>query len=620
MKRWIFFGMFAALATACGVAPDAPNKVAANVARVSTQAIAASYTLTDLNPLTPIGTFKAISFDSKGLILGNLDVVTNPPFYGTIHTPTPYTYDPVTGTLSNLSVLIDGRSLLAASVINVGGQVGGQVSTPSGSVYAVSPNAFVRNPDGTVVDFGVPGSGNSISCNYMQALVNAMNDAGQVLITSIASTTSVHTCATSFVGSVGGGTLQPIGSLGGSTTTWDITKGYDINTSGVIVGTSALVQSYWPGEYRHAFVTTPTGIKDLNKVTGMPELPLSTVLGSTSTADASNDGGLAVGEYAIAMTPGVRGNGYGYPIMHPAIWNTNTDTYIDLGNNSLYGSLYDINTSGQVVGKAYNTRPTTNIISNVYAVVGDATGLKDLNMLVPGLPTGWKMITANKINDAGQILATATDAAAVTHSVLLNPSTTIIVLPAVPSNLNATTISSTQINLTWVDNATDETAQYLERCAGAGCTNFVQVASVAANVTNYSDTGLTAATSYSYRVRAHNASGDSAFSSVATASTPVVVVPTAPVAPSNLVAGNVTRNSVVLNWTDNSSNESNFLIERCRGQGCSSFTQIASVAANTTLFTDSGLRNATSYSYRVRASNTIGNSAYSNKLTIKTLQ
>ena len=71
-----------------------------------------------------------------------------------------------------------------------------------------------------------------------------------------------------------------------------------------------------------------------------------------------------------------------------------------------------------------------------------------------------------------------------------------------PSNLQANAISATQINLTWQDNTTDETGFIVERCQGAGCTNFAQIATVGANVTSYANTGVTANTSYSYRVRA----------------------------------------------------------------------------------------------------------------------
>jgi serine protease len=88
-----------------------------------------------------------------------------------------------------------------------------------------------------------------------------------------------------------------------------------------------------------------------------------------------------------------------------------------------------------------------------------------------------------------------------------------------PSNLTALAISSTQINVTWNDNSSDETNFQIQRCQGAGCTNFSALATVGANVTSYNNTGLTAGTSYRYRVRAIKSGAQSAYSNIAGATT-----------------------------------------------------------------------------------------------------
>jgi hypothetical protein len=85
--------------------------------------------------------------------------------------------------------------------------------------------------------------------------------------------------------------------------------------------------------------------------------------------------------------------------------------------------------------------------------------------------------------------------------------------------------------------------------------------------------------------------------------------PQPPAAPSNLTA-KVTGKSIGLSWNDNSDNETGFAIERKTGSGA--FTQIATVGANVKTYTDSGLARNT-YTYRVRAFNNAGNSAYSNE-------
>ena len=90
---------------------------------------------------------------------------------------------------------------------------------------------------------------------------------------------------------------------------------------------------------------------------------------------------------------------------------------------------------------------------------------------------------------------------------------------APPSALTATAVSPSSIVLAWQDNATTETYSQIERCTGAGCTAFGWIATVGAGVTSYSDNGLGASTTYSYRVRAGNAEELSAPSNVATATT-----------------------------------------------------------------------------------------------------
>jgi hypothetical protein len=93
------------------------------------------------------------------------------------------------------------------------------------------------------------------------------------------------------------------------------------------------------------------------------------------------------------------------------------------------------------------------------------------------------------------------------------------VLPAAPTTLTATTVSRSQINLSWIDNSDNESGFKIERCKNAGCTNFVEVAQVGANVTTFANTGLTKNTTYNYRVRAFNAGGNSGYSNSASAKT-----------------------------------------------------------------------------------------------------
>lgn len=90
-------------------------------------------------------------------------------------------------------------------------------------------------------------------------------------------------------------------------------------------------------------------------------------------------------------------------------------------------------------------------------------------------------------------------------------------LPVAPSSLTLTSLSSSQIRLVWTDNSVDELGFKIERSLDG--VNFVQSASVGANVVSYTDNNLSPNTMYYYRVKAYNSAGDSAASAIGTAIT-----------------------------------------------------------------------------------------------------
>ena len=101
--------------------------------------------------------------------------------------------------------------------------------------------------------------------------------------------------------------------------------------------------------------------------------------------------------------------------------------------------------------------------------------------------------------------------------------------PAAPSGLTTTASSDMGIDLSWTDNSNDETNFRVERATGQGGT-FSEIATTAANVTTYDSRGLAASTEYCYRVRASNANGNSAYTSMSCATTDASA-PTPPPAP-----------------------------------------------------------------------------------------
>lgn len=187
--------------------------------------------------------------------------------------------------------------------------------------------------------------------------------------------------------------------------------------------------------------------------------------------------------------------------------------------------------------------------------------------------------------------------------------------PSAPTGLNATATSSTQTGLNWtasIDNV-GVTGYRIERCSGAGCTSFAQIGTVA-GATAFSDTSLTASTSYSYRARATDAAGNMGpYSNVSTAVTQGAADTQTPSAPANLVATAAASGTQIgLSWTASTDNVgvSGYNILRCTGAGCTTFSKIGT--STTPTYTDTGLTSATSYSYQVNAtdaaSNVSGNS------------
>jgi hypothetical protein len=187
--------------------------------------------------------------------------------------------------------------------------------------------------------------------------------------------------------------------------------------------------------------------------------------------------------------------------------------------------------------------------------------------------------------------------------------------PAAPTSLSATTFSSSQINLSWTDNSNNENGFKVEQSTDG--TTFTQIAMLGSNSVSFSATGLSASTTYHYRVVSFNDAGNSAFSNTASATTSSAP-PVSIAAPSGLTATAVSSTRINLLWTDNSGNETGFKIERCKNANCTNYVEIAQVGANVTTFADTTVSRNTAYRYRVRAFNAGGNSPYSNAASAKT--
>jgi len=167
-----------------------------------------------------------------------------------------------------------------------------------------------------------------------------------------------------------------------------------------------------------------------------------------------------------------------------------------------------------------------------------------------------------------------------------------------PSLLTATPISSSQIDLAWTDNSTNEAGFYIERSINQSVWNTL--ATAAADATSYSDTTPSEAVTYYYRVRAYNVDGYSGYSNTASALT----FPAAPTI-GTASAGSPADIAAYVTWTDNSGGETSQVIQHTTTSG-SNYVTGATVAANATSGTDSSLSPNTEYWFRVGACNASG--------------
>jgi len=92
-----------------------------------------------------------------------------------------------------------------------------------------------------------------------------------------------------------------------------------------------------------------------------------------------------------------------------------------------------------------------------------------------------------------------------------------VVAPAAPTTLSAVTQSASSILINWTDNANNESGFRIERSTAGG--SFAEIGTVGPNVTTYTNTGLLASTTYTYRVRSYNSLTTSAYTNTATATT-----------------------------------------------------------------------------------------------------
>ncbi len=176
--------------------------------------------------------------------------------------------------------------------------------------------------------------------------------------------------------------------------------------------------------------------------------------------------------------------------------------------------------------------------------------------------------------------------------------------PAAPSGLTSGIYNGSLVNLTWIDNSSNEESFTVQRAESGG-----SYEDIATGVTypSMSDYNAVRGKAYIYRVKAVNSIwGDSAYSNETT-----IVLPLQ--GPTDLKV-TADKGIVSLTWADNSSAEEHFVIERVASGG--PFVELATTTANTTQYKDADIIAGLGYTYRIYAGNVTVESDFSNEASI----
>lgn len=173
----------------------------------------------------------------------------------------------------------------------------------------------------------------------------------------------------------------------------------------------------------------------------------------------------------------------------------------------------------------------------------------------------------------------------------------------VPATVAAQPHSSTAILIEW-DEVPLATGYAVERKKDAVQQGWLRIAVVGEAVTAYKDGGLDAATTYYYRVSAMTDDGAAPPSDVVSATTPIAVPPATD------VTAVATLDTITLSWAD-VADETGYRVERSL-DGAGDWIEIATTGQDVTTYVNGTLSPATTYYYRIVATNAGGDSTPSN--------
>jgi probable HAF family extracellular repeat protein len=321
-------------------------------------ATAQTYTVTDIGVLKGDNESSGFWLNNLGEVVGCSDTATVEGYPCTGLVPGQHAFSwTKSGGLKDLGTL-SGATVSGAVGVNDSGVVVGYSNVKG--LVATDFVATQWSATGAITNLGTLWGGAS-------SAAFEINSSGQVSGDSFLSSGQVN--ATSWTSNK----IKNLGALPKAI----FTAGLDINDSGEVVGES--VFGYGPPFTSHAFRWSNSSMKDLGTLTG----------GITSIANSVNNSGVIVGQSDGSST-------FGY--WHAVLWNS-ANKIQDLGTlvGGNYSVAFGVNDSSVVVGYG-------NLWNNAaHAMVWtSAEGMQDLNNLIPA-SSGWVLVEANAINNAGQI-------------------------------------------------------------------------------------------------------------------------------------------------------------------------------------------------------------------------
>jgi hypothetical protein len=183
-------------------------------------------------------------------------------------------------------------------------------------------------------------------------------------------------------------------------------------------------------------------------------------------------------------------------------WGTGSTgmvTYNSGGTQEDLGFAITIDSSRNVYITGYQTTDTKDVLLKKY----NSTGGEALLEFTPNTTYYSRAYATNSVGiGTGSI-------------------TSFLTLPTVPGNPTASAITATTLTLNWTLPTGGATTYKIERCSGSGCSSFVEIATGVVGL-SYNDSGLTAETTYRYRVRGTNATGDGAYATSADITTTAI--------------------------------------------------------------------------------------------------